>query len=32
VLDILRTRVLLGAMTFDDLRSDFAARRKMGVG
>jgi hypothetical protein len=30
VLDILRTRVLVGAMTFDDLRADFAARRSTG--
>lgn len=28
VLDILRTRVLLGAMTFDELRSDFTERRR----
>jgi hypothetical protein len=27
-LDILRLRVLLGAITFDELRAEFAARRK----
>jgi hypothetical protein len=28
VLDILRTRVVLAAMTFDELRAEFAARRR----